>query len=92
MLLGQRHLWWRWSMPQTVCARRWQHCGTLIRRLFHLQALSGIPSTKFMTSFWLLVCFGVIGLPHHAAVRCISYCDSKVVHRGIILGTVVVGA
>ncbi len=37
----------------------------------------------------MLVCFGVIGLPH-TAVRCISYKDSKAVHRGIILGTVVV--
>lgn len=42
-----------------------------------------------MTSFWVLVCFGVIGLPH-TAVRCISYKDSKAVHRGIILGTIVV--
>jgi hypothetical protein len=33
-----------------------------------------------MTSFWVLVCFGVIGLPH-TAVRCISYKDSKAVHR-----------
>jgi len=37
----------------------------------------------------VLVCFGVIGLPH-TAVRCISYKDSKAVHRGILLGTVVV--
>ena len=42
-----------------------------------------------MTSFWVLVCFGVIGLPH-TAVRCISYKDSKAVHRGIIIGTIVV--
>jgi sodium/pantothenate symporter len=41
-----------------------------------------------MTSFWVLVCFGVIGLPH-TAVRCISYKDSKAVHR-IIIGTIVV--
>lgn len=31
----------------------------------------------------------MIGLPH-TAVRCISYKDSKAVHRGILLGTVVV--
>ncbi|VDY62942.1 Pantothenate permease [Shimwellia blattae] len=37
----------------------------------------------------MLVCFGVIGLPH-TAVRCISYKDSKAVHRGIIIGTIVV--
>lgn len=48
-----------------------------------------ILTPAFMTSFWVLVCFGVIGLPH-TAVRCISYKDSKAVHRGIIIGTVVV--
>ncbi|OSN01912.1 MULTISPECIES: sodium/pantothenate symporter [Lonsdalea] len=48
-------------------------------------ALSG----PFMTSFWLLVCFGVIGLPN-TAVRCISYRDSKALHRGIIIGTIVI--
>ena len=48
-----------------------------------------ILSPTFMTSFWVLVCFGVIGLPH-TAVRCISYKDSKAVHRGIIIGTIVV--
>lgn len=31
----------------------------------------------------------MIGLPH-TAVRCISYKDSKAMHRGIILGTIVV--
>lgn len=49
----------------------------------------GILTMPFMASFWVLVCFGVIGLPH-TAVRCISYRDSKAVHRGIVLGTVVV--
>ncbi|ATM87653.1 MULTISPECIES: sodium/pantothenate symporter [Yersinia] len=48
-----------------------------------------ILDLPFMASFWILVCFGVIGLPH-TAVRCISYRDSKAVHRGIILGTIVV--
>ncbi len=48
-----------------------------------------ILTPTFMTSFWVLVCFGVIGLPH-TAVRCISYKDSKAVHRGIVIGTIVV--
>lgn len=43
----------------------------------------------FMTSFWVLVCFGVVGLPH-TAVRCMAYKDSKAVHQGIIIGTIVV--
>ncbi|WP_045959849.1 sodium/pantothenate symporter [Xenorhabdus poinarii] len=47
-----------------------------------------ILTGPFMASFWILVCFGVVGLPH-TAVRCISYKDSKAVHRGIILGTIV---
>ncbi|AJI95496.1 sodium/pantothenate symporter [Yersinia ruckeri] len=53
------------------------------------QGGDGILDLPFMASFWILVCFGVIGLPH-TAVRCISYRDSKAVHRGIILGTIVV--
>ncbi|GAB7203794.1 hypothetical protein DZS_05120 [Dickeya ananatis] len=48
-----------------------------------------ILSAPFMTSFWILVCFGVIGLPN-TAVRCISYRDSKALHRGILIGTVVI--
>ncbi|MBX4132110.1 sodium/pantothenate symporter [Frischella sp. Ac48] len=43
----------------------------------------------FMASFWILVCFGVVGLPH-TAVRCMAYKDSQAVHRGIILGTIIV--
>lgn len=54
------------------------------------EGANGILTPTFMTSFWVLVCFGVIGLPH-TAVRCISYKDSKAVHRGIIIGTIVVG-
>ena len=53
------------------------------------QGAEDILSPTFMASFWVLVCFGVIGLPH-TAVRCISYKDSKAVHRGIIIGTIVV--
>ncbi|OBW95023.1 sodium/pantothenate symporter [Gallibacterium salpingitidis] len=47
-------------------------------------------SFSFMTSFWVLVCFGVVGLPH-TAVRCMSYKDSKALHRGMIIGTIVLG-
>lgn len=43
----------------------------------------------FMTSFWVLVCFGLIGLPHFA-VRSMAYKDSKALHRALIIGTVVV--
>ncbi|PLR38281.1 sodium/panthothenate symporter [Chimaeribacter coloradensis] len=58
-------------------------------KLVSPQGGDDILSLPFMASFWVLVCFGVIGLPH-TAVRCIAYRDSKAVHRGIVLGTVVV--
>lgn len=43
---------------------------------------------QFMTSFWILVCFGVIGLPH-TAVRCMAFKDSNALHQGMLIGTVV---
>ncbi len=48
-----------------------------------------IITPTFLASFSVLVCFGVIGLPH-TAVRCISYKDSKAVHMAILLGSIVV--
>jgi len=45
-------------------------------------------SQPFIMSFWVLVCFGVIGLPH-AAVRCMSYKDSQSLHKGIVISTIV---
>ncbi len=42
-----------------------------------------------MLSFWILVCFGVIGLPH-AAVRCMSYKDSRSLHKGMVISTIMV--
>ncbi|TCJ98298.1 sodium/pantothenate symporter [Volucribacter psittacicida] len=43
---------------------------------------------QFMTSFWILVCFGVVGLPH-TAVRCMAFKDSKALHQGMLIGTIV---
>ncbi|MEA9444330.1 sodium/pantothenate symporter [Candidatus Fukatsuia symbiotica] len=53
------------------------------------QGSDQILDLPFMASFWVLVCFGLIGLPP-TAVRCIAYRDSKAVHSGIILGTIIV--
>ncbi|OQP31784.1 sodium/pantothenate symporter [Pantoea latae] len=53
------------------------------------EGVGNVINPTFLSSFAVLVCFGVIGLPH-TAVRCISYKDSKALHRGIILGTIVV--
>ncbi|PVX42827.1 sodium/pantothenate symporter [Pasteurella langaaensis DSM 22999] len=43
---------------------------------------------QFMASFWVLVCFGVVGLPH-TAIRCMAFKDSKALHRGMLIGTVI---
>lgn len=50
----------------------------------------GFISKPFILSFWVLVCFGVIGLPH-TAVRCMGYRDSRSMHRAIVIGTFVLG-
>lgn len=42
-----------------------------------------------MASFWVLVCFGLIGLPH-LAVRSMAYKNSQALHRALIIGTIVV--
>ncbi|WP_377887596.1 sodium/pantothenate symporter [Alkalihalobacillus sp. R86527] len=44
----------------------------------------------YVSSFWLLVGVGVVGLPQ-VAVRAMSYKSSKGMHRALIIGTVVVG-
>ncbi|STO55559.1 sodium/panthothenate symporter [Canicola haemoglobinophilus] len=43
----------------------------------------------FMASFWVLVCFGLLGLPH-TVVRAMSYKNSKALHNGIVIGTIVI--
>lgn len=58
-------------------------------QLISPSGMDNILSPTFLASFSVLVCFGVVGLPH-TAVRCISYKDSKALHRGIIVGTIVV--
>lgn len=58
-------------------------------QLLSPQGTGHIITPTFLASFSVLVCFGVIGLPH-TAVRCISYKNSKALHRGIIIGTLVV--
>lgn len=57
--------------------------------LISASGVDNILTPTFLASFSVLVCFGVIGLPH-TAVRCISYKDSKAMHLAILIGTVVV--
>ncbi|CAA2930518.1 Sodium/pantothenate symporter [Arsenophonus endosymbiont of Bemisia tabaci Q2] len=61
---------------------------TIDPKLITPKGADNIFSMPFMFSFWILVCFGVIGLPH-TAVRCIFYKNSQAMHRGIIIGTIV---
>lgn len=44
----------------------------------------------YVSSFWILVGVGVVGLPQ-IAVRSMSYKSSKSMHRALIIGTVVTG-
>src|SRR5699024_4469853 len=50
----------------------------------------GSLSASYVSSYWILVGVGVIGLPQ-IAVRAMSYRDSKSMQRAILIGTVVVG-
>ncbi|MGR5079793.1 sodium/pantothenate symporter [Photobacterium swingsii] len=70
--------------------------GELVNELHHIDPALITPfgpdnflSQPFMLSFWILVCFGVIGLPH-AAVRCMSYKDSGSLHKGMVISTAMV--
>lgn len=47
-------------------------------------------SPVYVSSFWILVGVGVVGLPQ-ISVRAMSYRNSKAMHRAIIIGTFVVG-
>jgi sodium/pantothenate symporter len=44
----------------------------------------------YVSSFWILVGVGVVGLPQ-IAVRAMSYKDAKAMHLAIIIGTIVIG-
>ncbi|MCX9132026.1 sodium/pantothenate symporter [Aeromonas veronii] len=57
-------------------------------KLVSPQGAGDMLTQPFMLSFWILVCIGVVGLPH-SALRCFGYRDSKALHRGILIGTVV---
>ena len=57
-----------------------------------LEPFSGgnMPMTLYISQ-WLLVGIFTVGLPQ-SVVRCLSYKDTKSLHRAILMGTVVVGA
>ena len=47
-------------------------------------------SVPWISSFWILVCIGILGLPQNA-VRAMTFKNSKAMHQAIVIGTVVVG-
>ncbi|KYO63791.1 sodium/pantothenate symporter [Thermovenabulum gondwanense] len=47
-------------------------------------------SVPWISSFWVLVCIGILGLPQNA-LRAMAYKNSKAMHYAMIIGTVVVG-
>ncbi|WP_026699681.1 sodium/pantothenate symporter [Salibacterium aidingense] len=49
----------------------------------------GSLTPRYVSSFWILVGVGVIGLPQ-VAVRAMSYKSAKGMHRALIIGTIVV--
>ncbi|GAA0449699.1 sodium/pantothenate symporter [Alkalibacillus silvisoli] len=50
----------------------------------------GQLTAAYVTSFWILVGVGVVGLPQ-VAVRAMSYRDARSMHRALMIGTIVVG-
>ncbi|WP_241649793.1 sodium/pantothenate symporter [Rosenbergiella collisarenosi] len=55
-------------------------------QLIELSGVGNIVTPSLVISLTVLVCFGVLGLPN-TAIRSISYKDSRSVHRGILIGT-----
>ncbi|MGJ7918984.1 sodium/pantothenate symporter [Neobacillus sp. LXY-4] len=51
---------------------------------------AGNLTPAYVSSFWILVGIGVVGLPQ-ITVRAMSYKNSKAMHSAIIIGTIVVG-
>lgn len=50
----------------------------------------GSLTPLYISSFWILVGVGVVGLPQ-IAVRAMSYKNANAMHRAIIIGTIVIG-
>lgn len=51
---------------------------------------TGTLTPLYVSTFWILIGLGVIGLPQ-IAVRAMSYKDSKSLHRAILIGTIGIG-
>jgi sodium/pantothenate symporter len=59
-------------------------------RLVSPYGFDGNLSMAYVSSFWILVGVGVVGLPQ-MAVRAMSYKNSRSMHRALVIGTIVTG-
>jgi len=50
----------------------------------------GAVPPPMMFSFWILVGFGVLGLPQ-TTQKCLAYRDAKSMHQAMLLGTLIIG-
>jgi sodium/pantothenate symporter len=50
----------------------------------------GSLSSLYVSSFWVLIGIGVVGLPQ-ISVRAMSYKNTRAMHRAMIIGTIIVG-
>ncbi len=67
-----------------------QELATENPNLIRPYGFDGSLTPLYVSSFWILVGVGVVGLPQ-VTVRAMSYKNSKAMHRAIIIGTIVVG-
>ncbi len=51
---------------------------------------NGVLTPLWVSTFWVLVGIGVVGLPY-VSVRALSYENSRALHRGMVIGTAVIG-
>ncbi|GKV57417.1 sodium/panthothenate symporter [Sporosarcina sp. NCCP-2222] len=59
-------------------------------RLVTPYGADGTLTAAYVSSFWILVGVGVVGLPQ-MAVRAMSYKSSRAMHRALVIGTIVTG-
>lgn len=59
-------------------------------RLVTPYGADGNLTAAYVSSFWILVGVGVVGLPQ-MAVRAMSYKNSRSMHRALVIGTIVTG-
>lgn len=65
-----------------------ENLALLDNKLIYLQEKNEFD-IPFLISFWVLICFGSIGLPH-LTVRYLSIKNNKSIKNGIIIGTIII--